>query len=91
VTDSTFLGIHTGSFSTPAAGNPTVVMVEAAYRHHGLDVVNGDQPCLQPLPEHSGLAENRVALALQVCRCDDGRFAPALVSDENRDLCRAGE
>jgi shikimate dehydrogenase len=33
----TFLGIHTGSFSTPAAGNPTVVMVEAAYRHHGLD------------------------------------------------------
>jgi shikimate dehydrogenase len=33
----TFLGTHTGSFSTPAAGNPTVVMVEAAYRHHGLD------------------------------------------------------
>jgi shikimate dehydrogenase len=33
----TFLGVHTGSFSTPAAGNPTVVMVEAAYRHHGLD------------------------------------------------------
>lgn len=33
----TFLGIHTGSFSTPAAGNPTVVMVEAAYRHHGID------------------------------------------------------
>jgi len=33
----TFLGIHTGSFSSPAAGNPTVVMVEAAYRHHGLD------------------------------------------------------
>ena len=32
-----FLGTHTGSFSTPAAGNPTVVMVEAAYRHHGLD------------------------------------------------------
>jgi len=32
-----FLGIHTGSFSTPAAGNPTVVIVEAAYRHHGLD------------------------------------------------------
>lgn len=36
-TAPTFLGIHTGSFSTPAAGNPTVVMVEAAYRHHGLD------------------------------------------------------
>lgn len=33
----TFLGIHTGSFSTPAAGNPTVVMVEAAYTHHGID------------------------------------------------------
>ncbi len=31
------MGIHTGSFSTPAAANPTVVMVEAAYRHHGLD------------------------------------------------------
>jgi shikimate dehydrogenase len=34
---ATFLGIHTGSFSSPAAGNPTVVMVEAAYRHHGID------------------------------------------------------
>ncbi|MDQ1478870.1 MAG: shikimate dehydrogenase [Actinomycetota bacterium] len=33
----TFLSILTGSFSTPAAGNPTVAMVEAAYRHHGLD------------------------------------------------------
>ena len=33
----TFVGIHTGSFSTPAAGNPTVVMVEAAYQHHGID------------------------------------------------------
>lgn len=28
----------TGSFSTPAGGNPTVAMVEAAYAHHGLDV-----------------------------------------------------
>ncbi|HET6969444.1 MAG TPA: shikimate dehydrogenase [Ornithinibacter sp.] len=37
MTGPTFLGIHTGSFSTPAAGNPTVVMVEAAYRHHGID------------------------------------------------------
>jgi shikimate dehydrogenase len=37
VSGPSFLGIHTGSFSTPAAGNPTVVMVEAAYRHHGLD------------------------------------------------------
>lgn len=28
----------TGSFSTPAAGNPTVAMMEAAYAHHDLDV-----------------------------------------------------
>jgi shikimate dehydrogenase len=27
----------TGSFSTPAAGNPTVAMMEAAYKHHGID------------------------------------------------------
>ncbi|MFL5928716.1 MAG: shikimate dehydrogenase family protein, partial [Gaiellaceae bacterium] len=32
-----FVSLLTGSFSTPAAGNPTVAMVEAAYRHHGLD------------------------------------------------------
>ena len=32
-----FLSILTGSFSTGAAENPTVVMVEAAYRHNGLD------------------------------------------------------
>src|SRR5919197_3127419 len=32
-----FLSILTGSFSMPAAENPTVAMVEAAYRHHGLD------------------------------------------------------
>lgn len=32
-----FLSELTGSFSTPAAGNPTVAMVEAAYRHHGLN------------------------------------------------------
>jgi shikimate dehydrogenase len=32
-----FLSLLTGSFATPAAENPTVVMVEAAYRHHGLD------------------------------------------------------
>jgi shikimate dehydrogenase len=32
-----FLSLLTGSFSTPAAGNPTVAMVEAAYRHHSLD------------------------------------------------------
>ena len=32
-----FLSALTGSFATPAAENPTVAMVEAAYRHHGLD------------------------------------------------------
>jgi shikimate dehydrogenase len=33
----TFLSALTGSFSTPAAENPTVAMIEAAYRHHGID------------------------------------------------------
>jgi shikimate dehydrogenase len=33
----TFLSVLTGSFSSPAADNPTVAMMEAAYRHHGLD------------------------------------------------------
>ena len=32
-----FLSRLTGSFATPAAENPTVVMIEAAYRHHDLD------------------------------------------------------
>ena len=32
-----FLSELTGSFSQPCAGNPTVEMVEAAYRHHGLN------------------------------------------------------
>jgi shikimate dehydrogenase len=32
-----FLSVLTGSFATPAAENPTVAMVEAAYRHHALD------------------------------------------------------
>ena len=32
-----FLSKITGSFSTPSAANPTVAMVEAAYKHHGLD------------------------------------------------------
>lgn len=31
-----FLHTLTGSLSQPAAGNPTVAMVEAAYRHHGM-------------------------------------------------------
>jgi shikimate dehydrogenase len=32
-----FLSHLTGSFSQSAAGNPTVAMIEAAYRHHGLN------------------------------------------------------
>lgn len=32
-----FLSELTGCFAMPAAENPTVAMVEAAYRHHGLD------------------------------------------------------
>jgi shikimate dehydrogenase len=32
-----FLSLLTGSFAMPAAENPTVAMVEAAYRHHGID------------------------------------------------------
>src|SRR5260370_28924202 len=32
-----FLSQLTGSFSLGAAGNPTVAMIEAAYRHHVLD------------------------------------------------------
>ncbi len=33
---NSFLKQLTGSFSTPASGNPTGVMVEAAYEHHGI-------------------------------------------------------
>ena len=32
-----FLSQLTGSFAQPAAENPTVAMIEAAYHHHGLD------------------------------------------------------
>lgn len=32
-----FLATLTGSFSTPSAQNPTVAMIEAVYRHHGLN------------------------------------------------------
>jgi shikimate dehydrogenase len=41
-----FLSLLTGSFATPAAENPTVAMVEAAFRHHGLDAryINCDVP-----------------------------------------------
>jgi shikimate 5-dehydrogenase len=33
----TFLSALTGSFAMSAAENPTVAMIEAAYRHHGID------------------------------------------------------
>ena len=41
-----FLSVLTGSFATPAAGNPTVAMIEAAYQHHGLAAryINCDVP-----------------------------------------------
>ena len=32
-----FLSELTGSFADPCAENPTVAMIEAAYRHHGMD------------------------------------------------------
>jgi shikimate dehydrogenase len=32
-----FLSLLTGSFAFPAAENPTVTMIEAAYRHHQID------------------------------------------------------
>jgi shikimate dehydrogenase len=32
-----FLSALVGSFATPAAENPTVAMIEAAFRHHGID------------------------------------------------------
>ncbi|MEZ5192709.1 MAG: hypothetical protein R2734_09430 [Nocardioides sp.] len=35
--DTPFLPLLTGSFSQPAGGNPTGVMVEAAYRHHAIN------------------------------------------------------
>jgi shikimate dehydrogenase len=55
-----YLGIITGSFSSPAVGNPTVVVVEAAYRRLGLDAryVNCEVP-----PERLGDAV-RGALAM---------------------------
>jgi shikimate dehydrogenase len=37
MTEMNFLSKLTGCFAMPAAENPTVAMIEAAYRHHGLD------------------------------------------------------
>jgi shikimate dehydrogenase len=41
-----FLSQLTGSFAMPAAENPTVAMVEAAYRHHGIQAryINCEAP-----------------------------------------------
>ena len=36
-TPRTFLSQITGSFATPAAENPTVAMIDAAFRHHGIN------------------------------------------------------
>jgi shikimate dehydrogenase len=46
-----FLSRLTGSFAMPASENPTVAMMEAAYRHHGLDIryIN-----CEVAPEHLG-------------------------------------
>jgi Shikimate dehydrogenase substrate binding domain len=58
--ERSYLGLITGSFSSPAVGNPTVVVVEAAYRRLGLDAryVNCEVP-----PERLGDAV-RGALAM---------------------------
>ena len=32
-----FLSTLTGCFAQPVAENPTVAMIEAAYKHHGMD------------------------------------------------------
>jgi hypothetical protein len=37
----TFLSLITGSFATPAAENPTVAMIEAAYEHHHINARYG--------------------------------------------------
>ncbi|GAB3594626.1 shikimate dehydrogenase [Angustibacter peucedani] len=37
MSERSFVSTLTGSFSQPAGDNPTVAMVEAAYRHHSLD------------------------------------------------------
>ncbi len=40
-----FLSRLTGSFAMPAAENPTVAMIEAAYRHHGSTGVTSIARC----------------------------------------------
>ena len=48
-----FLSRLVGSFSEGADGNPTVAMIEASFRHHGLDwrYINCEVP-----PQHLGNA-----------------------------------
>ena len=38
-----FLSALVGSFAMPAAENPTVAMIEAAFRHHRLDAMPSGQ------------------------------------------------
>jgi shikimate dehydrogenase len=53
-----FLSKLTGSFAMPAAENPTVAMIEVAYRHHNLDwrYINCEVP-----PEKLGAAVRAAA------------------------------
>ena len=53
-----FLHTLTGSFAQPAAENPTVAMIEAAYRHHGMEwrYVNCEVP-----PEKLGAVNASIA------------------------------
>ncbi|CAM3086102.1 shikimate dehydrogenase [Komagataeibacter xylinus] len=61
MTHRTFRSVLTGSFSTPCADNPTVAMIEAGFRHAGIDAryINCDVK-----PEHLGEAV-RGALAME--------------------------
>ena len=52
-----FLKQLTGSFAEPAAENPTVEMIEAAYRHHNLPwrYINFEIPPAEPPLPHTYL------------------------------------
>ena len=73
-----FLSELTGSFAMPAAENPTVAMVEAAYRHHGLDwrYIN-----CEVTPQNLGAAVRRCPRhelgGLQLLAAAQGRGDPA--------------
>ena len=53
----TFLSLITGSFATPAAENPTVAVIEAAYEHHH---INARYLNCEVAPEALGYAVRRV-------------------------------